>query len=79
MLDLSFSRHRSPISSGGMALQGASNRAAKSKLNSGGCLCGAIRFGAIGPAEKPHTCSCKMCQRHTDVLTTAWVEFRSNR
>ncbi|KAB7615263.1 GFA family protein [Amylibacter sp. SFDW26] len=42
---------------------------------SGGCLCGAIRFEAIGPALKPHTCSCKMCQRHSGALTTAWVEF----
>lgn len=48
---------------------------AKQKLYTGGCLCGAIRFEAVGPAEKPHTCSCKMCQRHTGALTAAWVEF----
>jgi hypothetical protein len=41
----------------------------------GGCLCGHIRFEALGPAEKPHTCSCKMCQRHSGALTTIWVEF----
>ncbi|APX12799.1 GFA family protein [Tateyamaria omphalii] len=41
----------------------------------GGCLCGHIRFSATGPALKPHTCSCKMCQRHSGALTTAWVEF----
>jgi hypothetical protein len=41
----------------------------------GGCLCGHIRFEASGPAEKPHTCSCKMCQRHSGALTTTWVEF----
>jgi hypothetical protein len=41
----------------------------------GGCLCGHIRFEALGPAEKPHTCSCKMCQRHSGALTTTWVEF----
>ncbi len=41
----------------------------------GGCLCGQIRYEATGPAEKPHTCSCKMCQRHTGSLTAAWVEF----
>ena len=41
----------------------------------GGCLCGSIRFAAKGPAEKPHSCSCKMCQRHTGALTAAWVEF----
>ncbi len=47
----------------------------KPKVYTGGCLCGAIRFEAKGPAEKPHTCSCKMCQRHSGALTTAWVEF----
>lgn len=41
----------------------------------GGCLCGNIRFAATGPALKPHTCSCKMCQRHTGSLTAMWVEF----
>jgi hypothetical protein len=49
---------------------------AKPKTYSGGCLCGRIRFEATGPAERPHTCSCKMCQRHTGALTAAWVEFR---
>jgi hypothetical protein len=42
---------------------------------SGGCLCGVVRFEAKGPALKPHTCSCKMCQRHTGALTAAWAEF----
>lgn len=41
----------------------------------GGCLCGHIRFRALGPAHNPHGCSCKMCQRHTGALTAAWVEF----
>jgi hypothetical protein len=45
----------------------------------GGCLCGWIRFEALGPAENPHTCSCTMCQRHTGVLTAAWVEFPRDR
>lgn len=41
----------------------------------GGCLCGNIRFRARGPVSNPHTCSCRMCQRHTGALTAAWVEF----
>ncbi len=44
----------------------------------GGCLCGNIRFTATGPALKPHTCSCKLCQRHSGALTVAWVEFASS-
>lgn len=47
----------------------------KKKMHTGGCLCGAIRFEADAPAAKPHTCSCKMCQRHTGSLTATWVEF----
>jgi hypothetical protein len=45
----------------------------------GGCLCGVIRYEATGPAEKPHSCSCKMCQRHTGALTALWVEFPKQR
>ena len=45
------------------------------KIYTGGCLCGDIRFEAAGPAEFPHTCSCTMCQRHSGALTVAWVEF----
>ncbi|AWC23037.1 hypothetical protein CO731_02505 [Aminobacter sp. MSH1] len=48
---------------------------AKLPTYSGGCLCGAVRFEVLGPAAKPHTCSCRSCQRHTGALTTSWVEF----
>ncbi|MDP9837954.1 hypothetical protein J2T09_002714 [Neorhizobium huautlense] len=44
-------------------------------IHTGGCLCGDIRFEATGPADNPHNCSCKFCQRHTGALTAAWVEF----
>lgn len=47
----------------------------KSLIHQGGCLCGHIRFEARGEAQKPHTCSCTMCQRHTGSLTAHWVEF----
>jgi hypothetical protein len=47
----------------------------KPALFKGGCLCGHIRFEATGPAQKPHSCSCRMCQRHTGSLTTIWIEF----
>ena len=48
------------------------------KIYTGGCLCGNIRFTATGNPNKPHTCSCKMCQRHSGSLTQAWVEFDSD-
>jgi hypothetical protein len=48
---------------------------AGAKTLTGGCLCGAVRFEAKGPAGRPHTCSCRMCQRHTGALTACWVEF----
>lgn len=41
----------------------------------GGCLCGNIRFEIKGEAKRPHTCSCKMCQRQSGSLTQVWVEF----
>lgn len=49
------------------------------KRYSGGCLCGSIRFEAIGTAASPHTCSCKICQRHSGSLTLAWVEFPADK
>lgn len=48
---------------------------AKTPTFSGGCLCGDIRFEVTGTPEKPHTCSCRMCQRTSGALTVAWVEF----
>lgn len=41
----------------------------------GGCLCGQIRFVAIGDPEFPHTCSCSQCRKHSGALTLGWVEF----
>lgn len=48
---------------------------ARPLIYTGGCLCGAVRFEAVGPAEFPHTCSCGMCRRQTGSLTASWVEF----
>jgi hypothetical protein len=45
----------------------------------GGCLCGNIRFRVTAPPERPHSCSCRMCQRHTGSLTALWVELPADR
>jgi len=45
------------------------------RIHQGGCLCGTVRFTATGTPGFPHTCSCRMCQRHTGALTASWVEF----
>jgi hypothetical protein len=47
----------------------------KAKIYEGGCLCGQVRFSAVGPSLNPHNCSCRMCQRHSGALTVSWVEF----
>ena len=47
------------------------------RIYKGGCLCGNVRFEAEGPPLKPHSCSCKMCQRHSGAVTLHWVEFPS--
>jgi hypothetical protein len=66
----------------GFSFEGEEKKVAKltkpagtSKTYKGGCLCANIRFEAKGVPGKPHTCSCKMCQRHTGSLTASWVEF----
>lgn len=47
-----------------------------SKVFSGGCLCGFIRFEATKPTN-PHMCSCDLCQKHTGSQTVVWIEFSS--
>ena len=49
------------------------------RVYEGDCLCGNIRFTAEGPPLKPHSCSCKMCQRHSGAVTLHWVEFPADK
>ncbi|MER5549929.1 GFA family protein [Streptomyces sp. NPDC002589] len=41
----------------------------------GGCLCGRIRFTALGPAVYPHTCHCRHCQKLGGTPVMWWVGF----
>lgn len=50
----------------------------KDRVWKGGCLCGSVRFEAKGVPGKPHTCSCRMCQRATGSLSAVWVEFHAD-
>jgi hypothetical protein len=52
---------------------------AAQKAFTGGCLCKNIRFEAKGAPGKPHTCSCRMCQRHSGGITLTWVEYPTDQ
>ena len=41
----------------------------------GGCLCGAVRYRASGPATNPTLCHCRSCRRASGAPMVAWVTF----
>ena len=41
----------------------------------GGCLCGAVRYRAIGAARFPTLCHCASCRRAAGAPAVAWVTF----
>lgn len=43
----------------------------------GGCLCGAVRYEAIGKPLAVAYCHCASCRRHTGAPVVAWVAYES--
>ena len=38
----------------------------------GGCLCGAVRYEALGPISDPSNCHCTLCRRASGAPFVAW-------
>jgi len=47
-----------------------------SKLTSGGCLCGSVRYEAQGPPYNVTHCHCSDCRRSTGAPFVTWASFR---
>lgn len=47
------------------------------KIRTGGCLYGSIRFETRAVPRNAHTCSCEICQRHSGATSLTWVEFNA--
>lgn len=50
-------------------------RLMSSVVHTGGCLCGAVRFEARGPAKWAAYCHCNSCRRHTGAPVSAFAGF----
>lgn len=44
-------------------------------VHPGGCLCGAVRYRALGEGLGVNHCHCRMCQRATGQPSVAWAAF----
>jgi hypothetical protein len=45
----------------------------------GGCLCGAVRYRATGPARNLCFCHCRSCRRASGAPFVAWATFDASR
>jgi hypothetical protein len=41
----------------------------------GGCLCGAVRYEARGPARNPNICHCESCRKSAGSAGVAWATY----
>ncbi|RJF90349.1 GFA family protein [Sphingomonas cavernae] len=46
---------------------------------SGGCLCGAVRYRVSGPPQATSLCHCASCRRATGGPSLAWVIFLEDK
>lgn len=45
----------------------------------GGCLCGAVRYTAVGRPDRVLHCHCKSCRRHTGAPMATLAVFRADQ
>jgi hypothetical protein len=57
------------------ALSENSQLTEKQRVTTGGCLCGATRFRAVGPDMGAGYCHCESCRRQTGAPVAAFVVF----
>jgi hypothetical protein len=49
------------------------------EIHEGGCLCGAVRYRAIGTPLRVNHCHCRMCLKATGAAVATWATFPRNR
>lgn len=45
------------------------------RISEGGCLCGKVRYRAVGEATNSMVCHCRTCRRTAGSPVVAWVTF----
>jgi hypothetical protein len=49
------------------------------EISAGGCLCGQVRYRALGKPTGSMICHCKTCRRVSGAPVVAWVTFPKDR
>ena len=50
----------------------------RAKPTTGGCMCGAVRYEAVGEALDIGYCHCHSCRRHTGAPVVTFVVFEAD-